>query len=436
MKSNLFSVPRGLAAGVVLGVGAGVVLGPGGTPSARAGGIGLYEIGTADLGLAAAGYAARAQDASTLFTNPAGMSRLSEAEFTGGVQLLYGDVEFSLDRSRTGPGLRDDGDGGNAIGALPGASAFFVQPLSERVAVGLGTFSYFGLMEKYDDSWAGRYYIQEGALLGMSIMPSVSVKVTDWLSLGAGLNAMFGYFDTDVAIRTGAAGDGQMALKDETWGFGANVGILVEPREGTRLGLTYLSPVELDFSDTPEFSNLGPIAGRPIFTSPAELDLGMTVPQSVMFSVYQQINPCWAVLANVGWQNWDQFGKVDIGLGADRGNADSLTAELQYKDTWHGAIGAQYKPADAWLLSAGFAYDSSAVDDEHRTFSAPMGESYRLGMGAQWRLNDAVTLGAAYEFLWAGDMSVHQDSALRGVVSGAYEDAWFSFFNLNLTWRF
>jgi len=34
------------------------------------GGILLYEFGTAEVGLAAAGYAARAQDASTAFTNP------------------------------------------------------------------------------------------------------------------------------------------------------------------------------------------------------------------------------------------------------------------------------------------------------------------------------------------------------------------------------
>ena len=45
--------------------------------TAGAGGISLYEVGTADVGLASAGYSARAQDASTVFTNPAGMARLA-----------------------------------------------------------------------------------------------------------------------------------------------------------------------------------------------------------------------------------------------------------------------------------------------------------------------------------------------------------------------
>lgn len=88
--------------------------------SSLGGGIALYEIANADLGLASAGYAARAQDASTLFTNPAGMSLLTEAEFTGGLQLLYGSVEFTKDPGLTAPLLRGDGDGGNAIGALRG----------------------------------------------------------------------------------------------------------------------------------------------------------------------------------------------------------------------------------------------------------------------------------------------------------------------------
>ena len=403
-------------------------------PGTFGAGISLYELANADVGLAAAGSAARAQDASTLFSNPAGMSRLDGAQFESGAQLLIGDIEFSKDPNLTGPLLRGDNDGGNALGVLPGASAFFVQPLSEKVAVGLGTFSYFGLMSKYDDGWVGRYYVQEGALLGMSVMPAVSVKVTDWLSVGAGLNAMLGYLDTEVAVRTGAPGDGRLEVQDSTWGFGADIGILIEPREGTRVGVTYLSPVDLDFADAPEFSNLGPLAGRPLFASPPELDLGLTVPQSVMLSVYQQINPCWAILANLGWQNWDQFGKVDVGV--DSADPTSLTADLNYQDTWHGALGAQYKASDAWLLSAGFAYDSSAVSDEDRTLSLPMGESWRLGAGAQWRISKKIDLGAAYEFVWNGDMPVTQSSTFRGSVGGAYEDVWLSFFTLNLNWRF
>jgi long-chain fatty acid transport protein len=242
---------------------------------------------------------------------------------------------------------------------------------------------------------------------------------------------MYGYFDTKVAVRTLSAGDGQMKLHDETWGFGANAGVMIEPRQGTRIGVTYLSPVSLDFKATPTFN-------RPIFANPSQLDLGMTVPQSVMLSGYHELDAKWALMANVGWQNWSQFGKVDVGVDSSTGllaNAQPRTVNLKYQDTWHGAIGAQYRASEKWLLSGGVAYDSSAVSDSNRTLSVPMGQAYRIGLGAQWQISEKVNLGAAYEFLWAGDMPVTQNSAYRGNVSGGFNDAWFSFFTLNLSWK-
>ena len=77
-----------------------------------AGGIYLYEIGTSDLGFATAGTAARAEDASTLFANPAGMTRLTGDQVTLGAQALYGDVEYKLD----GQGALTGSDPGNIIG--------------------------------------------------------------------------------------------------------------------------------------------------------------------------------------------------------------------------------------------------------------------------------------------------------------------------------
>ena len=399
--------------------------------TARAGGIGLYEIATPDVGLASAGYAARADDASTLFKNPAGMSQLQGTQVQGGLQALYGSVSFTPN-GNTSPTLGTD-DGGNAVGWLPGASLFVVAPIGEKFRVGLGTFSYFGLAEDYDDNWVGRYYVQDSALLGMTIMPSASYEVTDWFSIGAGLNAMYGYLDTDIAVNNGIGADGQMSLKDRTWGFGANIGALFKAGEKTRIGVTYLSALELDFADTPSFTGLGPVLGG-ILANPSGLNLGMTVPQSVMLSVHHQLNEQWALMADLGWQDWSQFGYVEAGVEA----GGTTTLNLQYQDTWHGAIGAQYRPTEKWRLSGGVAFDSSAVTSENRTVTLPMGQAWRFGLGAQYQVSESVNIGAACTFLWAGNMAVDQGTAgsIRGRVSGSFEDAWFTFANLNLTWKF
>ena len=398
--------------------------------TAQAGGISLYEIATPDTGLASAGYASRADDASTLFKNPAGMSRLEGTQFQGGLQALYGDVRFSPD-ARTSPLLGNDG-GGNAVGLLPGGSLFVVVPLGEKWRVGLGSLSYFGLAEKYNDNWVGRYYVQESALIGMSLMPSVSYQATDWLSVGAGLNAMYGYLNTKLAVNNLGGADGQMTLSDRTWGFGGNVGIMIQASEKTRFGVTYLSAVKLNFADTPAFTGLGPVL-TPILANPSELNLGMLVPQSVMVSAYHTLNDQWALMADFGWQDWSQFGNVQAGVET----GGTTTVNLNYQDTFHGAVGAQYHASDKWLLSGGVAFDSSAVTSANRTVTLPMGQAWRFGLGAQYQISRTVNLGAAYTFLWAGNMSVDQGSpaSVRGRVSGSFENASFSFLSLSLTWK-
>jgi long-chain fatty acid transport protein len=397
----------------------------------RAGGIILYEIATPDIGLASAGYAARADDASAVFKNPAGMNLLEGSQFQGGLQALYGSVSFSPD-ANTSTRLGAEG-GGNAIGWLPGGSLFVVVPVAEKWRVGLGGLSYFGLAANYDDNWVGRYYVQKSTLLGMTLMPSVSYQATDWLSVGAGLNAMYGYLNTELAVNNAIGADGQMALKDYTWGFGANVGVLIKASDRTRFGVTYLSPVKLDFGAMPSFSGLGPGLSE-ILADPSQLDLGMTVPQSVMVSGYHELNEQWAIMADFGWQNWSQFGYVQAGVES----GGTTTLDLQYEDTFHGAAGVQYQPWENWRFSGGVAFDSSAVESANRTVTLPMGQSWRFGLGAQYRISDAIDLGAAYAFMWGGNMSVDQGSnaSIRGRISGSYDDVWFSFVNVNLTWKF
>src|SRR5438552_250599 len=96
---------------------------------ALAGGFFLSEMGTPDLGLASAGSAARAQDASTVFTNPAGMTRLDQSQVLVGAQPIYGREVFSPNDRTTKTGT----DGGNAIVPLPGASAFFLYNLTPDI---------------------------------------------------------------------------------------------------------------------------------------------------------------------------------------------------------------------------------------------------------------------------------------------------------------
>jgi long-chain fatty acid transport protein len=422
---------------------AALALGALGAGSAAAGGLTLYEVGTADVGLASAGYNARAQDASTVLTNPAGMTRLDGSQLTLGAQLLYADLKFSI-----GPGTSaalGTGDGGNPVGWFPGGSAFYTHSVSPDLKLGFGLAGNFGLSEKYDADWVGRYYIQEGTLIGLSLLPSIAYRVSDKLSLGATLNIMYGSFENKVAVNNAnpAFADGQLKLDDSTWGWGVNLGLLYELDPRTRLGLTYNSQVDLDFTAQAEFSGLAPglstlLANRGLLN--ANIDLGMKVPQGVMGSVFHQLNDRWALLGSVGWQQWSKFGKVEVGV--DSSNPTSLTTALGYKDTWHVAGGAQYRLSDPWTLNFGIAYDSEFQDSSNVSPALPANAAWRFGIGAQKQESKTFSWGVAAEYAYGGTLDVNKQSAApvalggRGNLVGSYNDTASFFFAGNVNWKF
>jgi len=409
--------------------------------TAAAGGISLYEVGTADVGLASAGYSARAQDASTVLTNPAGMTRLAGDQLTLGAQLLYADLGFSAGQG-TSPALGSD-NGGNPIGWFPGGGMFYSHSVSPDLKVGLAITGNFGSVVKYDAGWVGRYRAQEGTLLGVSILPSAAWRVNENLSVGASLNAMYGKLKNEVAVNNIIGPDGSLALDDNTWGFGANAGLLYEIDRGTRLGITYTSPVNLDFRAQTQWNGLGTgiralLASRGLLD--ANVDLGVTVPQGVNASVYRELDPRWAVLGSIGWQQWSKFGQVDVGV--DSNNPIGLTTRLNFKDTWHVAGGAQYKLSDAWLLNGGIAYDSGFQDNNSVALALPANAAWRFGVGGQNDVSSTFNWGWSFEYLYGG--SLHSDItgsapvALggRGDVVGSFSRVDLFFFAANFNWKF
>jgi len=222
-----------------------------GSGPATAGGLIAYEVGTADVGLASAGYNTRAQDASTVFTNPAGMTRLEGTQFLAAGQLDYGTLKFSPDWG-TSPALGSD-DGGRAFGSdgwFFGGGGFFSYSVSPDFKLGFAMTGNFGAPPTLRRQ-LGRPLLRPGGDVARAFDPALGrpYKVTDKLSLGASLNAMYGIYKNQVAINNTVPifGDGQVKLDYNAWGWGVNLGLLYEINADVRLGLTWNSQVNLDF---------------------------------------------------------------------------------------------------------------------------------------------------------------------------------------------
>jgi long-chain fatty acid transport protein len=427
---------------------------------ASAGGLIAYEIGTADVGLASAGYNVRAQDASTVFTNPAGMTLLERTHVLGSAQVLWSNTKFSIDEgTSTDLGTDDGGYATGVSGWFLGGGGFLSYSVSPRLKLGLALTGNFGAPLDYDDDWVGRYYVQEATLVGLSIVPAIAYKVTDKLSLGASMTTMRGIYKNQVAVNNPDTfvvepgfpprvtvvdpPDGQLTLDDKDWGFGFNLGAIYEFTRATRVGLTYNSQVNLNFSAPLEFSGLSEglsalLASRGLLD--ATLDVGIKVPQQVMLSAFHQFNKHWAVLGSAGWQQWSKFGQVQIGV--DSSNPTSVTTDLDFKDTWHLALGAQYRPSEPWLLNFGVAYDSPFQSSSTVSPLLPANAAWRFGAGVQRWLRRTLSLGLAAEYLYGGTLDVNLQSAVpvslggRGNVVGSYNSIGTIFVAGYVTWTF
>jgi long-chain fatty acid transport protein len=409
---------------------------------AWASGLILYEVGSDNVGLANAGAAARAQNPGTLASNIAGMSFLPGTQISAGMQLLHSNLEFSQDAASNVPGR----DSGTAMEWAPGGSLFVTHQLDENWHVGFASYGDFGLSIDYENAWSGRYFMQNGELLGMTLLPSLSYRLDEQWSFGIGLRAMYAMFDTQVAVDNNPLGildspDGKLSYNDSDWGFGANFGLIYQPRPDTRIGLSYTSEIAIEFSDALKLEGLNPgitnmLTNRGIIG--ADTQIKMHVPQSLTLSLYQRLDSQWALLASANWQDWSRFGQVGVQL--DSGNPVSTSVDANYRDTWHLSVGTQYQASPQLLWNAGLAYDSSPVSDSNRTLTMPMGETWRIASGFTYALDLQTELNLSYAFIWMGDMPISQQKSLPIAepkqTSGSFEDAWIQAVSASATWRF
>ncbi|WP_245586485.1 OmpP1/FadL family transporter [Metapseudomonas resinovorans] len=404
-----------------------------------AGGILIYEAGQEGAGLANAGAAALATDPSVLMNNPAGLTELPGTQISANGQVIFGDISFSRDASNQ----FDGNEGGNALQYLPGASLFVSHQVNDQASIGFGMYGNFGLAVDYDDDWAGRYFTQEAAIIGVSLQPTYAYKINDDLSIGFGPRMMYGYYRTEVAVNNNLLGladrpDGQLEYKDTDFGVGFNIGLLYRVNERTRVGLAYTSKVDLEFSDRPSVDDISnPLLNVALRRLDVDnLDIDMEVPQTALLSVAHDLDSQWKLLASLGWQDWSEFGNIGVEVDADN-LGTSRTVDRQYKDTWHASVGAQYQASPKLRWSMGLGYDSSAVDDEDRTVDNPMAESWRLAAGVNYAVEEGLDLHMAYTLIWLGDMDVEQTKQRSGnSLSGSFDNSSLHVIGGGATWRF
>lgn len=381
---------------------------------ALAGGLYLNEFGTPSMGTAGAGRFALGEDASTSFELPAGMTRIDGNELMLTFGLLGAEIEFDPDPATPVPG----NDGGNAGGPAPLLGLFYVRSLSDRLKFGLSSLSTSAAILDYDDGWTGRFLAEEVSIFTISLIPTVAYKVSDTVSLGAGLAMLYGILDMEVAVPLPGPGnrEGQIKLDGlDDFALGFNVSALFEPGDRTRLGLVYASEIEAEMSGDVEIA-LG---------AQAAIDTAVPFAQLVGLSTYHQVSERWELLTSARWEDWSTLDNQFISVA--RG---SVAVPRNWEDTYHLGLGFRLRKSDEWLLKFGAAYDTSPVDAVDRTPDLAVDRQWRLAFGAVWDKSDKLDVGFEFTYADLGSARIDNDLLL-----GEYESNRILLFAVNFNWK-
>jgi long-chain fatty acid transport protein len=456
-------------AGVLVAFSAGPALGAG---------FALQENSGSALGNAFAGGAAAAEDASTLWSNPAGMARLASPQVAAAVHFVMPSFKFHDNGSVAAAFQPLGGTGGDAGELAVVPNLYAVMPINQQLAVGVGVNAPFGLVTEYDDSWLGRFQAVKSDIKTMNVNPSLSWRVNNAFTVGVGVN--WQRVDAELTSKLNysgllaqAAGTGVLRGQipaallptilaatpaglesnvkiegdDSAWGW--NIGFLWDVTPATRIGGHYRSSIKYDVSANADFSHPAlptlPPALAPVFGSLANnvnaavFNGGVTakieLPDVANVSIFHRLNDRWDLMADAQFTRWSTFKELRF----NRTNGDLLSNTPEnFDDAWRVSVGATYHWNDAWSFRGGLAYDETPVNTTDRTPRLPDESRVWFAVGAQYRFNRNLALDAGFVYIPIDKPDINQTDgniAAKGLVKGDY-DANVTVFSMQLTYTF
>lgn len=398
-----------------------------------ASGFALNEQSVSGMGTGFAGRSSAADDASTIYGNPAGMSRLKREQVTVGGAAVIAKTDI---KGGSNLGGETDGDMVPVVGVPMG---YYVKPLDEHWSVGFGVYVPFGLVTDYGSDDAARYWGKKSHVQVVTFQPTVSYAFNDRVSIGFGptINRIEGELGSSlINPLTPGRNDGEVKIKGDDTAVGYNIGIMVQATDSTRLGLTYHSMVDYKLEGKTRVSTplIGPFNGDKFDAS-----LKIKTPESVDLSITHELDDQWTLYAGSTWTRWSRLEDITVQNdvpGPLVGSAfETITEEQNWHDTWAHAIGASYKLNKAWTLRTGFTVDQSPTNNHDRSPRIPTGDRKIFSVGAGWSPTDDMTIDVAYSYLWEEDTKVNQASPSKGSYQAKYENSAHGV-GASLTYRF
>lgn len=399
--------------------------------TAHAAGFAINEKGAKATAIGGA-FVATADDLSAMYYNPAGLAQTDKlTAFAGGTVIPY---FASFEGANPYPGQGYGVDMKQQTFVLP--QFYVAAPVAKGFTVALGAWAPFGLSTAWEDpdNFRGRFLSQRVDLRQFAVGLQAAYQVTDWLSIGAGPELRIG--DVKLQRNVGALNPFSNRFVDIAHadivgeGFQSKVGwsggLLLKPMPTLRLGASYHSAVDVEFTGSATFYRIP--TGNPIFDGllSSRLPFDAKVPASVtiqfpgvaQFGVAYDLGSSLTLEVNADYTNWSVFDKTVLNFDTTNGIAvPSSTLPHNWENTWAYRGGLEYKFAKGWF-GLGFLYDKSPQPDEDVSPLLPDANraGYSIGVGFKMGANTMVELANLALFFHERTTSTNHDN-----FSGTYK---------------
>ncbi len=418
---------------------------------AHAAGFYLIDQSVSNMGTAYAGGAAMAEDASTVYFNPAGITRIKQPQAIFAINaVLKPTLKFRDEGSRHV--LLGSGGLGNDQGSNAGVSAeipnlYYSQPLPNNLYWGVGLNAPFGLATRYNKTWVGRYHAIDSELKTLNINPAIAYRHGK-VNYGFGVNLQYMRASLSNAIDIGtlnalpvaaggfggtfdalglapAASDGFVVLHGDDWSWGYNLGILYAFNPQNRIGFQYRSSISHALTGNADFTIPGSgviETGTGLFNDSA-VSSAVKVPSMASLSSHHTINKHWAAMADVSWTQWSSIQEVRFEF--DSAQPDAVTT-YNLRNTRRYAIGTTYTPVGPLMYRAGIAYDETPIPNaQYRSPRLPDESRKWFAIGLGYQHSKRLGFDVSYAYLSSDapqiDKTPSGEDALPGGLKGSYK---------------
>ena len=406
-------------------------------------GFALNEQSARLSGQAFSGRASDADNASTVFGNPAGMSLLKQGELSAGFTFIDAHSDITNVTSTAAGAEVSGSNDGDIIPFSTIPFAFYSQPIDEHWAAGFGIYTPFGLVTDYDDDFQGRYFGTKSDIRVITLQPTMSYRFDNGLSVGIGVtyNRFDGELKKDIFTPLGDI-DAGVKGDDTAWGY--NIGALYQFSDNTRVGLTYYSKVKYtleghtNLKDVPAALGIGTSARY-------DAKLDVETPDRIELGLTHILTPQLTLHANIARTNWKTLDEIRVKnegtpvLLGSRPLAETVEP-LDWDPSMFYSLGLSYRIDNQWTVRGGLAIDKQPIPSSTRSVRLPAGDRKIAAIGGTWSPLQNLDIDFSYMYIKEKEVRVNQEGEALGTgLPYSYEAKYDSYVNLlaaQATWRF